>query len=843
MRYIPQSLFSFFFACFISCFFYSCSKSPSQSSKVQQQDPEPATLSGPVRLSADTRFRLVHTKLELFPDWNTKTMDGKATLWLQPHFYSQDSVSIDAKYMDIHEVKCLSPDSVVLAVQYDSLKLNIRFNQKIQRDQTLRLYIKYTAKPEQVKGKGGEYIKNAKGLYFIVPDSLDPAKPIQLWTQGEPQAASCWFPTLDSPNQRTTQEIFISVPDTFTTLSNGIKMYSRKGYNGYRTDYWKMDLPHAPYLFVVAAGKFAEVSDGWRGIPVNYYVEPAFKNHAKSTFGRTPEMMEYFSTLLGIDFPWPKYSSIVVRDYVSGAMENTSATIFYDALQKTHREALDSDLDYIVAHELFHHWFGDLVTCESWSHLALNESFANYSEFLWAEHKFGSEEAHRRRLNDMSQYFDEAESKVMPIIRYRYHDPNDMFDSHSYSKGACVLHMLRREVGDEAFFNALHKYLSTYKFKSVEVHHLRLVFEEVTGRDLTPFFNTWFMQPGHPVLHVSDTLIQGQLLVTIQQQQKEEYISPYPLCLDLVYVVDGKTFVKKLVISQKIQSFSVEVAGTLQVVVLDPEHHVLADVIHQKSDVELAFQYRLLPYYAARQEALEVLSSGAIDSKNIPLLLDALKDKHWYLRKLAAKGLCKYKGSDTSMVRSRLLKFSETETNTEVLGEIFSQLAGQKLAAFKSVYEMHLSDSSYAVSSNALRAYLNLRPKDSRQQIDKVLSTTNAEVAEALAAHFVDVADTSRLPWFISKIFQIKREESYGFIQEYGRFLLHIDLRDGTKLKACTQPLLVLASSGPDWIRYSAFMSLALFDEYPYIKNKMIDIRSKTPEGRLRMAMTNILKD
>ena len=199
-------------------------------------------------------------------------------------------------------------------------------------------------------------------------------------------------------------------------------------------------------------------------------------------------MIRYFEDLLQVKYPWPKYDQIVVRDFVSGAMENTTASIFMEELRLTEREAIDSEWDYIIAHELFHQWFGDLVTTESWANLTLNEAFANYSEYLWNEHKYGDDLAKLKLIVEMETYFQEAETKQVNLIRFDYEDAEDMFDAHSYSKGGVILHMLRDYLGDELFFSGLNLYLTSHAFQSVEVHDLRLAFEKVSGEDFELVF-------------------------------------------------------------------------------------------------------------------------------------------------------------------------------------------------------------------------------------------------------------------------------------------------------------------------------------------------------------------
>ena len=269
---------------------------------------------------------LVHTKLKVDFNFEDKTMNGEAWVTAKPHFYSKNKITLDAKAMLIHEV---SMDDKKLNYFYDNLKLSIDLPRTFNRAEEFTIYIKYTAQPEKVYQKGSTAITGAKGLYFINADGTIPNKPRQIWTQGETEAASCWFPTIDSPNERCTQETHITVADNFVTLSNGDLVESKKNENKTRTDIWKQTKPHAPYLFAVAVGEFAKVTDMWHNKAVEYYVEPEYEAHAEAIFGNTPEMLSFFSDLLDYEYPWQKYSQVAVRDFMSAAMENTTASFFF----------------------------------------------------------------------------------------------------------------------------------------------------------------------------------------------------------------------------------------------------------------------------------------------------------------------------------------------------------------------------------------------------------------------------------------------------------------------------------------------------------------------------------
>jgi aminopeptidase N len=467
---------------------------------------------------------LVHTKLDANFDYNNSYLLGKVWITLTPHFYATDSLSLDAKGMEIKKVAIVNGASQKeLKYKYDGWILNIDLDKTYKGGEKYTIFIDYVARPNEVKVAGSAAITDAKGLYFINPKGEEKDKPTQIWTQGETEATSVWCPTIDKPNQKTTEEISMTVPSKYVTLSNGKLVSQKTNANGTRTDTWKMDQPHAPYLFFMGVGDYAVIKDSYKGKEVSYYVEKEYAPVARKIFGHTPEMMAFYSRILGVDYPWVKYAQIVGRDYVSGAMENTTATLHQESAQQDARELIDgNNWESTIAHELFHQWFGDYVTTESWSNLTLNESFANYSETLWDEYKYGKDAGDAQNFTDMNGYI-QSQSANKDLVRFYYSDKEAMFDAVSYNKGGRILHMLRNFVGDSAFFKALNLYLTTNKYKSAEAHNLRLAFEEITGKDLNWYFNQWYFGSGHPTITNDDIYDDaGKKVSAIVKKRKAE---------------------------------------------------------------------------------------------------------------------------------------------------------------------------------------------------------------------------------------------------------------------------------------------------------------------------------
>jgi aminopeptidase N len=475
---------------------------------------------------------MVHTKLDATLDYAKSQLIGKAWLTLKPHFYPTDSLCLDAKGMDIKQVAIVKGGkNSILKYTYDGQQLDIDLDRKYKGGESYVIYIDYIAKPDEFEVQGSAAITDAKGLYFINPRGEEKEKPTQVWTQGETEASSVWIPCIDKPNQKTTQNFSLTVPAQYVTLSNGKLVAQKKNAGGTRTDNWVMELPHAPYLFFIGVGDYEIIKDAYKGKEVSYYVEKEYAPVARKIFGNTPEMMKFFSSITGVDYPWVKYSQIVGRDYVSGAMENTTATIHQESAYQDARELLDGNSwEGTIAHELFHQWFGDYVTSESWSNLTLNESFANYSEYLWEEYKYGKDAADAHHFQDMQGYLMSG-SENKDLVRFHYGNKEDMFDAVSYNKGGRILHMLRAYVGDSAFFKSLNNYLTTNKFKSAEAHQLRLAFEEVTGKDLNWFWNQWYFGAGHPKLDITSTYNADakQVTVIVKQTQAGDKLFKLPV--------------------------------------------------------------------------------------------------------------------------------------------------------------------------------------------------------------------------------------------------------------------------------------------------------------------------
>ena len=727
---------------------------------------------------------LVHTKLEVSFNWEKSQLNGKASITAKHHFHPSDSLILDAKGMDIKKVE-LAGKKLDFSYE-DSLHLRIKLDKKYTRDEKFTVVIDYTSKPEERQTSGSEAITSDKGLYFINPKKEANGNMPQIWTQGETEASSVWFPTIDSPNSKSTQEMYITVEDKYLTLSNGKLISSKKNTDGTRTDYWKQDLPHAPYLFMLAVGEFKVVKDFYTRpdgskMEVNYYVEPEHEANAKAIFGETPNMIKFFSQKLGVEYPWDKYSQIVVRDYVSGAMENTGAVIFGDYVYKNQRQLLDGNDQSTIAHELFHHWFGDLVTCESWANLPLNESFANYSQYLWDEFRFGQDEADYQAEQESNGYFESASYKgYHDLIWYGHQDREEMFDGHSYNKGGRILHMLRNYLGDEAFFKGLNNYLVTNKFKTAEVHNLRMAFEEVSGEDLNWFFNQWFLGKGHPIIFTTQSIDKENNTVTISisQRQQTDDFPVYKIPVDVAIWDNNGKRIEKITIDSVNQSFTFSYSGELKNVLFDANQVLLGKYYEEKPVSQFVHQYYNSNRYRSKLTALKRAYKSKSDATE-KLVFDALNDPFWDIRLNAISlfGIVKNKLSEQGLTRIKdiLINDAKPQVRVEAINYLKTLPESEATELFKKVIE---KDQSYLVISSALQVLMEINPDEAMKVARNLEKENNLSLNVALAEVYGQKGEAQENAFFEKHIKEgkLKGYDELRLVIAYAVYVMRMDI-------------------------------------------------------------------
>ncbi|RSK44380.1 M1 family aminopeptidase [Hymenobacter perfusus] len=747
------------------------------------------------RESARKINALVHTKLDVRFDYAKRQLIGKEWVTLQPFAYATDSLRLDAKGMDIKSVTMVNgSDTKTLKYRYNNEQLDIDLDRLYAPGQQYTVYLEYVAKPEELKAKGSAAITDAKGLYFINPDSTEAGKPRQIWTQGETESSSAWFPTIDRTNQKTTAEISMTVPARYVTLSNGALTSQKNNSDGTRTDTWKQELPHAPYLFMMAVGDFKIAKETWRGKEVSYYLEPKYAPFAKQIFGNTPEMLEFFSERLGVEYAWNKYAQVVVRDYVSGAMENTSATLHGEFLQKDARELLDAEYangESVIAHELFHQWFGDLVTAESWSNLTVNESFADFSEALWAEHKYGQDAGDAHAYMNMRNYLRSPKDAQKHLVRFHYADKEDMFDLVSYQKGGQILNMLRSHLGDDVFFGGLKKYLTDNKFGTGEAHQLRLALEAVSGQDLNWFFNQWYYGTGHPVVSIDYAYdaARKEQAVTIKQTQPGQ-VFRLPMAVD-VYV-NGKPQRHQVVMTQATETFRFPAASKPTLVNVDAEKVLLWQKTDNKPFADFAYQFKNGPRYVDRREAVAAAAAlPPTDAAARQVLLTALSDKYTGLRMAALAGLKLDEKAVQKVAAPAIRKQLAQEKNTNVQAALLGALGRLKDKKDEKIFTKSLESQSYVVQGAALEGLAAVQPKAALARAKTLEPNATGAVANAIAGVYAEQGDASTWPYVRNRFDAAGPQDKFQLLESLVGYMTR--LSDATVLNEGTERLQKLA--------------------------------------------------
>lgn len=714
---------------------------------------------------------MVHTQLQVSFDYQKRYLYGKEWVTIMPFAHATDSLRLDAKGMEIKSIGIMkNGKNVPLKYTYDQHSLAIRLDRLYQPAEKYTVYIDYTAKPDELKLKAGKVILNDKGLFFINPDSAVKGKPVQIWTQSALENASVWFPTIDWPDQKTTEEISMTVPAKYVTLSNGRLAAQVKNGDGTRTDTWKMELPHSPYLFMMAVGDFKIYKDKWRDKEVSYYLEPQYAPYAKDIFGFTPEMMTYFSTILGVDFPWNKYAQIVVRDYVSGAMENTSATLLINYVQGTKREMEDRYYDEgrsIIAHELMHQWFGDYVTTVDWSNATVNESFADFGETLWAEHYYGQDAGDAHNHEALLEYLSDPESARKPLVRLRYEDPQDAFDLVSYQKGGRILNMLRNYLGAPVFFKGLTIYLKANAFKNADAKKVRVAMEQARGKDLGWFFDQWYDGAGHPLLDIRsewDEKLKTETVVIAQKQEGKAFV--LPMAID--FYIGGKKLRKQVWLKDKVERLSYKLQAKPQLVNVDGDKITLAIKTDHKSLEEFLFQYQHAPLYLDRYEAIEAAAANQTQAVALEIMRAGLQDKYYGLRLKVLTTMDPSVMAGHPAFLPLLVGMAKTDENNLVKAAAITALGKLKNPeAQLAVFEEGLKNRSYAVEAAALTAYALVKPAEALAFARSQEMETGGDLTIALIAVYAQLGGDAEWPFVQRNFTTIDPNKQFTVMKDF----------------------------------------------------------------------------
>lgn len=693
------------------------------------------------RAAADRIWDITHTRVALSFNYLEKTARGRAWIDMKPYFYDSDTIKLDAQTMKIDTV--LVDGDFPIYHDYSNDVITIGLRKEHSTKDPVRIYVAYTAEPYKSKSGGSDAINDDKGLYFVNANKSVAELPTQIWTQGETQANSHWVPTIDKPNERFTTQIEMTVPKEYKTLSNGKLIQQIETSPTLRTDIWRTEKEIQPYVMTMVIGDYTIVEDEpWNGKAINYYVEPQYASYAKEMFNHTPEMVDYFSKVTGVPYPWYKYSQVVVRDFVSGAMENTSATTFGEFINQNSREIRDEDYEDVVAHELFHQWFGDYVTAESWSNITLNESFANYGEQLWRNYKYSAANAQVLAYEDLHIYLGASKNNDPPLARYHYKSREDLFDRISYQKGGATLHYLHGLIGDEAFSLSMKTYLTEHALQPAEVDDWRQAIEEVTGRDMNWFFDQWYHRGGHPILEISYKFNDAKYNATITIKQKQKQLYRLPLYIDLVD--SNKRHSQLLEFNKREQTYTLPYYSNARPVFIpDSKHWLVGEILDNRSTEEWVWLFKLADKedFITKVNAI-VSNKNRINNNDIAELYKlALKDNLYKVREYTLNNLLDQDGNALkSAWKDIVLDIAVNDESHHVRAVAFKLLAKWEVTDIYDAINKGLADESYKVNAEAILA-LNAINHDSAYTVAQQYFKNDPPRGELLSVIWLVIGD------------------------------------------------------------------------------------------------------
>lgn len=650
-----------------------------------------------------------HMRINLALDVPARSIDATVTQTIAPYNDGLDSYTLDAIDMEIRSVQAAKQD---VAFDYDGRRLTVHLPRPLNRGQEVQVAISYRATPRL-------------GMYFIAPDDGYPDKPFQVWTQCQDEDARYWLPCNDPPNQKQTTEMIATVPGTWYALSNGRLLDEKTNRNGTKTFHWFQEQPHSTYLITLAAGEFSRIEDAHGKLAVDYFVEAKDVADAARTFANTPAMIGVFEDVTGMPFPWAKYSQVVVRDFVFGGMENTSATTMTERILFDAKAARDFSSDDLISHELAHMWWGDLLTCRDWSHGWLNESFATYMELLWRERHLGPDEYREGVIDNTNLYL--AERYRRPIVSNVFREPIDIFDRHLYEKGSIVVHMLRGVLGDAQFFRAIQRYCRDNQFRNVVTQNLVDAIEAETGRNLEWFFDQWVYKPGHPEFKVAWSWDDQAHLATVAVKQTQKTDDGTPVFRAPVTIDFRKGRARptafRVEVHEPEHTFVFPLAARPDLCRFDPYNEVLKELDFDKSIGELRLQLHEDDAIGGRIAAAKGLGKKGGAEAITSLEASVMGDRHWSVQAAAATALGELHTTDARDALLRCLGVRRLKAKRAVVAAL-GAFHGD-VTVLDALRPLARRDRSWFVEAEANRSIGKLRVEGSYEVIESNIGRTS----------------------------------------------------------------------------------------------------------------------
>ncbi len=685
-------------------------------------------------------YDLIHQRIEIGKfDWDSLSFTGRVATTLVARRGVMRELLLDAgPLLDIQRV---TDRRGALRFEHPGDTLRIVLNRPAAFGDTIRFTVEYRGR-----------VENGKGLTFIPADGR-PHRPQQIWSMGETDGNHRWFPTYDFPNDKLTWELAVTVPATYTVVSNGRLATDRRNRDGSRTVVWAQERPASIYLASIVVAPLVRIRDGYRRLPLEYYVYPEDSALARPLFGITPDVIAVYERLTGVRYPWSKYAQTTVADFFGG-MENVSATTLVDWLPDR-RAYLDRPWyrRVLIPHELAHQWFGDLVTISNWANMWLNEGFAQFMPGQYWREKLGRQAEDDYYLEDYRSTLEIDARRRMPLA--------SLGSNNVYPKGSLVLRMLKYTLGEERFWAAIKHYLDHYAYANVTSDDLRQAILEATGENLSWFFDQWVYRAGYPELTVRATYDSAarSLALSVKQTQVDTLKpdSGTGLRFEVPEVFRGRItvragtaagdVVREVELDRREQTIQLpDLAGPPTMVVFDDGNHLLKTLDFDQPTAWLATQLERDSDLWNRSWVIRQLATRTGDAEAGAALATAARTSDYFLtRAAAAEALGRFPDS----VAMPALEAATRDTSAQVRESAVAALGGMGNVDALTLARSALDrDSSYEVRAAALVTVAQL---DSAGAADVILAGLRTPsyrdaVQNAALALAVRLGDSTLVP-------------------------------------------------------------------------------------------------
>lgn len=664
------------------------------------------------RYPTERQVDVLDLALDVTPDFKNRRVSGTATITFQTMLQPVGQLRLDAYDLEVSKI---TSGPKIESWENTDRALLIHFEKPIPPMRKGKISITYEAEP-------------VKGLYFRTPELGYKKSDMHIWTQGETIEARHWFPCFDAPNEFFTSSIICRVPKDMTVLSNGRRAGEAiDPQTGLKAVTWVQEKPHVNYLISLVAGYFKRIEEKHGDLSMSFWTPPSEFAQAANSFRETKQCMEFMEKEIGVPYPWAKYDQVCVQDFNWGGMENTSlSTLNASTLFSLETENIRSSQG-LVAHELAHQWFGDLVTCKDWSHIWLNEGFATYYTHLFAGHKDGKDQMLYGLYRDMKRITGRA-NDIVPMVNRKYDRPSDMFTKYgfmSYTKGSWVLHMIRSSIGPDLFRKAVKTYLMRHRHGNVVTENLRSALEEVSGRTFDRFFDQYVYHAHHPEFKISyswDAKAKLAKLSVKQEQKVEGDVMLFELDLPVRFKVGDLAIDRTIPVTKATEDFYFSLASAPKIVRIDPELTLLAKTDFSPTVAMLHVQLADPDDVVGRLLAVEALGKRK-DKTSVEKLKGVLvKDSFYGVRLAASRAL---RGIDSEHAFDALLS-SPRQKDARVRRQVASDLGSfYKPAALDALKKSLQGEKNPAIRSSVIRALAGFGDPGASGLIRKALNSTS----------------------------------------------------------------------------------------------------------------------